>query len=118
VAAGHPSALAWVCICVQDLEPSAFISVADLKEAGSVRDGLPIVLLSYPWLSPAHPDPRRDTLQVVARVLRAYIENVGYDATSARRWGVFCAPLPRPHRSLAFTLPAAAEAHLLGCPVC
>ena len=38
----------------QDLPKEAFLSLDDLKAAGSVRDGLPIAMLSYPWLSPSH----------------------------------------------------------------
>ena len=73
----------------QDLDPEAFVSLSTLKMTGSCRDGLPIVLMSYPWLSPAHPDPKRDTLNLIARVLKAYIANVGYDVGEKRRWGVF-----------------------------
>ena len=73
----------------QDLPKEAFLSLDDLKAAGSVRDGLPIAMLSYPWLSPSHPDPRRDTLLTLARVLAAFIDNVGYGVAERRRWGVF-----------------------------
>ena len=73
----------------QDLPPEAFISLDDLKAVGCVRGGLPIVLLSYTWLHPSHPDPQRTTLNLVAFVLEAYLENRGYDVNDGRRWGVF-----------------------------
>ena len=40
----------------QDLEPEAFLSLDDLKAAGSVREGLPIILVScaLPGLLPLH----------------------------------------------------------------
>ena len=54
----------------QDLSDEAFLSLAELKAAGCPHESLPIVVLSYPWLTPTHPDPRGHTLRLVAKVLK------------------------------------------------
>ena len=57
----------------QDLPPEAFVSVDELKAAGRIDFSLRIILCSYPWMHPKHPDPRGETLRLLARVLRAYL---------------------------------------------
>ena len=74
---------AWVVRCAaraggriqrrQDLPDEAFLSLDAIKAAGIVRDALPVAVVSYPWLHPEHPDPRGDTLRLLARVLEAFI---------------------------------------------
>ena len=54
----------------QDLPPAAFISVEELRAIGHIpaaKNGawsacLPIIVISYSWLAPEHPDPKGTTL--------------------------------------------------------
>ena len=53
----------------QDLPDEAFISLNELKASTRKRGFLPIVMMSYMWLHPEHPDPHCFTLERLARVL-------------------------------------------------
>ena len=57
----------------QALPKEAFLSLADLVEAISYADYLPVGALSYPWLTKDHPDPRGANLARVARALKALL---------------------------------------------
>ena len=57
----------------QDLPEEAFISVEELKQlyGDGNRDGvLPIVVISFCWLTPPHPDPEGKQLATVAARLK------------------------------------------------
>ena len=57
----------------QALPKEAFLSFADLVEATTEYDWLPVGALSYPWLTKDHPDPRGANLARVARALKALL---------------------------------------------
>ena len=67
----------------QGLPPEAFVTVHQLKAAGRADFSLRIILCSYPWMHPEHPDPKGVTLSILARVLRAYL------AKDGKVYGVF-----------------------------
>ena len=69
--------------CRQDLPEEAFVPVDVLKRMCTPVTFLPIIAISYPWLTPSHPDPLGEHLQLVARVLSALAKS----ASSV--WGVF-----------------------------
>lgn len=66
----------------QDLPRAAFLSVDELKSSGCPHGGLPIVVVSCPWLSPHHPDPKGDSLRLVAMALKLI-------CTNGKKYGVF-----------------------------
>ena len=68
----------------QELPDAAFVSAAALKASCTEASFLPVIALSYPWLTPSHPDPRGDHLQLVSTVLSALLTG-----SSCRVWGVF-----------------------------
>ena len=56
----------------QDLPEEAFVDLVDLQDYyghGSADNVLPIVSISYCWLTPGHPDPDGDQLRAVATKL-------------------------------------------------
>ena len=59
----------------QDLPPDAFMSLEELKAAGSPYELLPIFVVSGPWLLPSHPDPRGDFVRLIARALKPLMAN-------------------------------------------
>jgi len=69
----------------QCIPPCGFISEDELKvpivvhglafDALSELTGLRIACISYPWLTPAHPDPQGRSLQLVAKALRALLDD-------------------------------------------
>ena len=62
----------------QKLPEEAFLSPETLTQMGRGPGGsLRVVVVSYPWLQPDHPDPHGQTLRLLARVLKAYIDAVG-----------------------------------------
>lgn len=62
----------------QALPEKAFLSLAALETMDRGPGGaLRIIAVSYPWLQPDHPDPHSQTLQLLARVLRAYVAEEG-----------------------------------------
>jgi len=62
----------------QDLPAEAFVTLQQLKRMGKGPGlSLRVVVVSYPWLQPDHPDPRGETLRLLARVLKAYIAEAG-----------------------------------------
>ena len=67
----------------QDAPPEAFISLDELKLQGKGHYGLRIIVISYPWLQPDHPDPLGRHLARVARVLKAFIDDL-----PGGRWAV------------------------------
>lgn len=69
----------------QELPPEAFVSLEKLKATCRDVSFLPIIALSYPWLSKSHPDPRGEHLKQIAQVLAALI---AYRHGSIN-WGVF-----------------------------
>ena len=68
----------------QEMPEEAFISVEELKGmygSGNSDGVLPIVAVSYCWLTPNHPDPECDQLRTVANALardREAFEEFGY----------------------------------------
>jgi hypothetical protein len=66
----------------QDLPRKAFLSVDELRVAGCPNEGLPIVVVSAPWLSPFHPDPKGAHLRLVAIALKALL-------AGGKKYGVF-----------------------------
>jgi hypothetical protein len=79
----------------QTLPAEAFIGLTALKVCGCPQHHLPVVAVSYPWLSPAHPDPRGHHLRVLCAALRLLCaEPAEASATSkgpggTQRYGVF-----------------------------
>jgi len=67
----------------QALPKEAFLSLSSLVEATD-NYGLPIAALSYPWLTPSHPDPLGANLSRVAKALKALLSD-----PSVPRLGVF-----------------------------
>ena len=62
----------------QDLPEEAFVTLPQLKRMGNgPGDSLRVVVVSYPWLQPDHPDPRGESLRLLACVLKAYIAEEG-----------------------------------------
>ena len=59
----------------QELPPEAFLSLNELKAACVAHKSLclPIVILSYPWLEPSHPDSKGFTLRLLAGVLNTML---------------------------------------------
>jgi len=73
------------CGCMrrrQDLPARAFVSLADLQQARCPvvygKGALPVVAVSYPWLQPDHPDPRGDTLTLLAYALASLLNHFPY----------------------------------------
>lgn len=58
----------------QDLPQKAFLTLRQLKRIVDYG-GLHVLVVSYPWLQPDHPDPRGETLRLLARVLQVYIDD-------------------------------------------
>ena len=57
----------------QDMPPEAFLSLSELRGAVQPEDDeLRVIVLSYGWTTPSHPDPLGETVQRVAKVLRHY----------------------------------------------
>ena len=63
----------------QDVPTEAFIDLDTLRRMPTLGAWLRVVCVSHPWLQPDHPDPRGDTLGLVAHVLRYFIKQVNYD---------------------------------------
>jgi len=96
----------------QDLPEEAFVGVQELKDAGSgclsdvgfpelEGEWLRVIVLSYPWLQPGHPDPHGESLRLVAKALNLYVQDsLGY-ANSGRPYGVLIdfTALPQAPRS-------------------
>jgi hypothetical protein len=86
----------WVLQRRQDLPDEAFITFDELQTAGFVRRGISLIAVSYMWLEPGHPDPRRHNLELLTNVLSVYC-SVPSHGTSAhnspegpqQRWAVF-----------------------------
>lgn len=68
----------------QELPEEAFVSLSELKSFGSpvAGGGLPICVVSAPWLTSDHPDPRRTSLRQLTWMLRHLVGN-------GQRWAVF-----------------------------
>ena len=83
----------------QDLPDEAFITLEDLKAAGTPENYLPCIMQSYMWLQPDRPDPLGFTLRQMVSVLKAFTamrpEQYGNSTASSvgpghtQRWGVF-----------------------------
>ena len=61
----------------QQLPPEAFVSLDQLKAACVAHKSLclPVVVLSYPWLEPTHPDSKGHTLRMLASVLKTMLQH-------------------------------------------
>lgn len=79
----------------QSLPEAAFLSLAEVQMCGIANGVLPIICVSYPWLSPAHPDPQGFHVTTLARALHALtVEPADVSATlvgpgNTQRYGVF-----------------------------
>jgi hypothetical protein len=79
----------------QSLSEAAFLSLEEVQMCGVPNGVLPIICVSYPWLSPAHPDPHGFHIGNLARALRALTaEPADSSATlvgrgNTQRYGVF-----------------------------
>lgn len=73
----------------QDLPESAFLSHDVLKQLprGFGRSSLRIIVVSHAWLHPNHPDPRGESLRLLARVLTEYMK--GWGQFKGGTYGVF-----------------------------
>ena len=74
----------------QDLPASAFVSVEELQElygAGNEHNVLPIIAISYCWLTQGHPDPDGDQLMTIAQAFMS--ERPKYAAFGFKEMGVF-----------------------------
>ena len=71
----------------QDLPEEAFINLKTLKfmSKGYMKTDLRILCLSYPWLTPYHPDPRGDSLKLLAAALDVFCR----DRFDGGAWAVF-----------------------------
>lgn len=78
--------------CRQQLPNCAFLRLDQIIEASQedpIDRGLHILVLSYMWLHPIHPDPKADTLRLVRRVLPSFIERSKRKFSKKLRWGLF-----------------------------
>lgn len=66
----------------QEMPPTAFIGLNELKAVGCPHGGLPVVVVSCPYLTPGHPDPTGHWLAQIAAVLKVL-------CASGQRYGVF-----------------------------
>ena len=73
----------------EHLPAAALISPEALQECGTVFEGLPIIAVSCPWLTPTHPDPHGHFLRRVARALDAFLKAREHGHTASRLFGVF-----------------------------
>jgi len=74
----------------QRLPEAAFVTVAQLQGAmPHLSENLRIVVLSYAWLTPAHPDPNAYTLQKLAQLLHVMLKYTLRGASPFRIVGVF-----------------------------
>ena len=83
----------------QELPLEAFITLDEIKAAGTPLDSLPIVVQSYMWLQPSTPDPQGHTLSHTIVYLKALtcqrpeqLRNFGastYGPCGTQRFGVF-----------------------------
>jgi len=81
----------------QELPPEAFVTLSELKNAGSAtlktewndldEEWLPIIVVSWPWLSPKHPDPSGENVRLIASTLQAFIRN-SQEANRPSAYGV------------------------------
>ena len=69
----------------QELPDEAFLCCEEVKAFGVVDEGLPIAAISYPWLTPQHPDPHGSQLKLLAAVLEAFLAGDG----RPQRWALF-----------------------------
>ena len=91
----------------QTLPAEAFIGLTALKTCGCPNHHLPIAAVSYPWLTPEHPDPKGHHLGTLCAALRLLCaEAAEASATSkgpggTQRYGVFIdfASLPQARRA-------------------
>lgn len=68
---------------LQERHPEAFLSVDDLIEGSDpewTSDNWPIIVMTYMWLDPKHPDPRGQMLQLLVNKLKTLVDG---------RWGIF-----------------------------
>ena len=71
----------------QELPEEAFVHVDDLKASMEPSEtGLPIIVLSYGWTTPAHPDPLGATLNRVAQVRQTRHEASHPAPAPSHRW--------------------------------
>ena len=83
----------------QDLPIEAFITLPEIKASGAPLESLPIIMESYMWLQPDHPDPRGHNLTQTVFMLKALtcqrpqqLRNFGastYGPGYTQRFGVF-----------------------------
>ena len=79
----------------QALPAAAFLTLSELQMCGTPNGVLPIICVSYPWLSPTHPDPDGFHIATLAKALRALTaETADASATlvgpaNTQRYGVF-----------------------------
>ena len=59
----------------KSLPSEAFMPLEALKAAGCPYDLLPLFIVSCPWLTPAHPDPRGFYVKLLARAIRPLLAN-------------------------------------------
>merc|ERR1719174_3677068 len=72
----------WRCPRRQEIQPSAFISCMALQhvwQEGGRQDWLPIIALSYCWLTPEHPDPKSEQFSMVAKVVDILLASGDYN---------------------------------------
>ena len=102
----------------QAMPEAAFLSLRQVQSLGPEEQegSLRVIIVSYPWLQPDHPDPHGTTLALLARVLKAYIR------FSGGTYGVFLECVcpgymieAAPHR-MVLKLPCSAHHALLACP--
>ena len=80
----------------QALPQEAFIDVHSFfRDKNAVvnttcGDVLRVILLSYPWLHPSHPDQHGETLRLVANLLRAFMNGCRGTETWALFWDYPC----------------------------
>jgi len=74
----------------QHLPEAAFVTVEQLQQAmPNIADYLRIVVLSYAWLTPEHPDPKADTLRRLAPLLEVMLKHTRRHEVMFRFVGVF-----------------------------
>jgi len=72
----------------QQLPPEAFMTLPELKTIGFPRQAIALIVVSYPWLTPEHPDPQGHSLRLLSKVLASYVDqpSCGTSAHASTKW--------------------------------
>ena len=86
----------------QDLPETAFVPLGTVRRLGlGTSNSLRLVAVSHAWLTPLHPDPRGDSLRLLATALELllrHLDNEGDEPDELRTYGVmldFCSAVQK-----------------------